>query len=139
MNQENAIIEMLRLLRKNGIYSTKKFEKDLVKLVKTNIKKFVENFSKDIRRRNLEEYNKSEMLGIDKKQKIRLDGNNLYRYEYREDSNLKCIYMVNNENNKRELILLCAFNEDGDKKKGQSSYNDNIDRAIRIYLSICGY
>lgn len=139
MNQENAIIEMLRLLRKNGIYSTKRFEKDLVKLVKTNIKKFVENFSKDIRRRNLEEYNKSEMLGIDKKQKIRLDGNNLYRYEYREDSNLKCIYMVNNENNKRELILLCAFNEDGDKKKGQSSYNDNIDRAIRIYLSICGY
>lgn len=139
MNQENAIIEMLRLLRKNGIYSTKRFEKDLVKLVKTNIKKFVENFSKDIRRRNLEEYNKSEMLGIDKKQKIRLDGNNLYRYEYREDSNLKCIYMVNNENNKRELILLCAFNEDGNKKKGQSSYNDNIDRAIRIYLSICGY
>ena len=61
----------------------------------------------------------------------------MYRYEYRKNSNLRCIYMINNENNMNEIVLLCAFNEDGDKRKGRNSYKDNIERAIRIYLNIC--
>lgn len=136
MNQENFIIEMLRLLKINGIYSTSEFEKDLSKLVNSNVKKFIKNFSKDIRRRNFEDYNRFEMLNLDKKQHKILNGNNLYRYEYRGTSNLRCIYTIINENNIDKIFLLCAFNEDGDKIKGKKSYKDNIERAIRIYINI---
>lgn len=38
----------------------------------------------------------------------------------------------------QKTILLCAFNEDGDKTKGKNSYKDNINRAIRIYLNTIG-
>ena len=136
MNQENFIIEMLRLLKINGIYSTSEFEKDLSKLVNSNVKKFIKIFSKDIRRRNFEDLNRVEMLNIDKKQHKRLNGSNLYRYEYRGTSNLRCIYTIINENNIDKIFLLCAFNEDGDKIKGKKSYKDNIERAIRIYINI---
>lgn len=136
MNNEYEIVEMLSLLKKNRIYSTPEFEKDLLSLVNTNIKKFIKTFYNDIRRKNFEQYNRYEILKLNKKQKEDLNGNNLYRYEYRKNSNLRCIYTINNENNKYKIILLCAFNEDGDKKKGKNSYKDNIARAIRIYLNV---
>lgn len=41
--------------------------------------------------------------------------------------------MVIDVNNNNETRLLCAFNEDGDKKTGKNSYNFNIERAIKIY------
>lgn len=40
---------------------------------------------------------------------------------------------MQNENNIKETILLCAFNEDASKEKGKDTYNDNIKKAIRIY------
>ena len=119
MNNENNIVEMLRLLSRNNIYSTPEFEKDLVKLVTTNIKKFIKNFSRDIRRKNFEQFNRFERLKLTKNQRKILNGNDLYRYEYRNDSNLRCIYVINNDNNNKEIILLSAFNEDGDKEKGK--------------------
>ena len=136
MSNENIILEMLRILKQNNIYSTPDFKKDLIKLVNTDINKFIENFYKDIRRKNFKQYNRHEILSLNKKQKEKLNGNNLYRYEYRKNSNLKCIYVIENENNIEEIILLCAFNEDGDKTKGKNSYKNNINRAIRIYLNI---
>ena len=136
MSQENLIIEMLKLLSINNIYSSTEFEKDLVKLVNSNVKKFIKIFSRDLRRRNFEDFNRFELLNLDKKQHNKLEGNSLYRYEYRNTSNLRCIYTIINENNIDKIILLCAFNEDGDKKKGKNSYKDNIERAIRIYLNI---
>ena len=136
MNKENVIIKMLALLKKNNIYATPEFEKSLVKLVTTNIVKFVEVFYKDIRIENIEEYNKHEKLKLTKKQKQDLGGLDLYRYECRINSNLKCIYIVINENNIRKTILLNAFNEDGDKTKGKNSYRDNINKSIGIYLNI---
>lgn len=93
MNYENAIIEMLKSLKVNNIYATKEFEKDITKLVLSNIKRFVRNFYRDIRRKNFEEYNRYERLNLDKSQKKLLKGKALYRYEYRENSNLKCIYI----------------------------------------------
>ena len=137
MSTENVIIEMLRLLKRNNIYSTPEFEKDLVKLVSTNVKRFIRNFYKDIIRKNFEQYNRYEKLKLTPKQRELLNGKELYRYEYRKDSNLRCIYVINNDNNNEEIILLCAFNEDGSKEKGKNSYKYNIDRAIRIYLSKC--
>jgi hypothetical protein len=134
MNNRNAIIEMLLLLRRNNIFSTDDFEKDLEKLVSTNLKTFIKNFTRDIRRKNFEQFNRYEKLSLTKKQKEEINGNDLYRYEYRKDSNLKCIYLLENTNNIKKIILLCAFNEDGDKTKGKKSYKDNINRAIRIYL-----
>lgn len=136
MKKENAIIEMLKLLEKNNIFSTQEFKKDILKLVNTNTNKFIKIFYKDIRRKNFEDYNRFEVLQLSNKQKRLLNGKNLYRYEYRENSNLKCIYIIETENNMEEIILLSAFNEDGDKKRGKNLYNDNIERAIRIYLSI---
>ena len=136
MSNENDIVEMLRLLKINNIYSTKEFERDLVKLVSTNVKKFIKNFTIDIIRKDFEQFNRFEKLKLTKKQRENLNGNDLYRYEYRNDSNLRCIYVINNDNNNKEIILLSAFNEDGNKDKGKNSYKDNIDRAIRIYLNI---
>lgn len=136
MNNENYIVRMLQLLRENNVYSTNDFAKDLVKLVNNDVNIFIENFYKDMLRKNLENYNRHKMLSLNKKQREKLDGNNLYRYEYRKCSNLRCIYLVENGNNTNKVILLCAFNEDGNKKKGKNSYNNNIDRAIRIYLNI---
>ena len=136
MNQENFIIEMLRLLKINGIYSTSEFEIDLVKLVNSNVKRFIKLFSRDLIRRNFEDFNRFEILNLDRKQRTKINGNNLYRYEYRNTSNLRCIYTIINENNIDKIFLLCAFNEDGDKTKGKKSYKDNIERAIRIYLNI---
>ena len=138
MNYENDIIEMLKSLKVNNIYATEEFEKDITMLVLTNVKKFVRNFYRDIRRKNFEEYNRYERLSLNKPQKELLKGKALYRYEYRENSNLKCIYVIENENTMQKTILLCAFNEDGDKTKGKNSYKDNINRAIRIYLNTIG-
>ena len=106
-------------------------------MVSTNVKRFIRNFSKDIIRKNFQEYNRNEKLKLTKKQRELLNGKDLYRYEYRKDSNLRCIYVINNDNNNEEIILFCAFNEDGSKEKGKNSYKYNIDRAIRIYLSKC--
>lgn len=136
MSQENSIIEMLKLLSINNIYSSTVFEKDLVKLVNSNVKRFIKLFSRDLIRRNFEDFNRFEILNLDRKQRTKINGNNLYRYEYRNTSNLRCIYTIINENNIDKIFLLCAFNEDGDKTKGKKSYKDNIERAIRIYLNI---
>ncbi len=136
MSQENLIIEMLKLLSINNIYSSTEFEKDLVKLVNSNVKRFIKLFSRDLIRRNFEDFNRFEILNLDRKQRTKINGNNLYRYEYRNTSNLRCIYTIINENNIDKIFLLCAFNEDGDKTKGKKSYKDNIERAIRIYLNI---
>ena len=136
MSQENLIIEMLKLLSINNIYSSTEFEKDLVKLVNSNVKRFIKLFSRDLIRRNFEDFNRFEILNLDRKQRTKINGNNLYRYEYRNTSNLRYIYTIINENNIDKIFLLCAFNEDGDKTKGKKSYKDNIERAIRIYLNI---
>lgn len=135
MNNESAIIEMLRILRTNNIYSTKEFEKDLTKLVNTNVRKFVKDFTKDITRESFDEYNRYKQINLTKAQRIKLDSHKLYRYEYRSSSNLRCIYLIDIVQNTKNIILLCAFNEDGDKTKGNNAYNNNIERAIRIYLN----
>lgn len=81
MNYENDIIEMLKSLKVNNIYATEEFEKDITKLVLTNVKKFVRNFYRDIRRKNFEEYNRYERLSLNKPQKELLKGKALYRYD----------------------------------------------------------
>ena len=117
MNQENFIIEMLRLLKINGIYSTSEFEIDLVKLVNSNVKRFIKLFSRDLIRRNFEDFNRFEILNLDRKQRTKINGNNLYRYEYRNTSNLRCIYTIINENNIDKIFLLCALMKMETKQK----------------------
>lgn len=135
MSNESAIIEMLRILKTNNIHSTIEFEKDLKKLINTNIKKFVKNFTKDITRESFDEYNRYKQIKLTSSQKKKLDSHNLYRYEYRDSSNLRCIYLIDIVQNTKNIVLLCAFNENGDKTKGNNAYKDNIERAIRIYLN----
>ena len=79
MSQENLIIEMLKLLSINNIYSSTEFEKDLVKLVNSNVKRFIKLFSRDLIRRNFEDFNRFEILNLDRKQRTKINGNNLYR------------------------------------------------------------
>lgn len=139
MDKSTSILRVLQMLEKRGIRSTKDFEKDLEKLVKENVMDFLETFYKDFIRMNFDSYNRFEILrNLSKSQKQRLRGQNLRRYEYRKNSNLKCIFIIDNDNNKNMPIILCAFNEDGDKKKGKNSYKDNIERAITIFEKING-
>lgn len=136
MNNKEAFAEMFNLLGRNYVFSSNNFRKDIERLVTTDIVNFIKFFVRDIRRKNFDEYNKYEILKLTPKQRKKLDGKNLYRYEYRKNSNLRCIYTIDDEDNIRKIILLCAFNENGNKGRGQNSYKDNITRAIEIYLSI---
>lgn len=139
MSNNASIKVLLQALHRHGIESTKDVLKDLQKLVNTDVKSFVEVFYRDFIRMDFENYNKFEKLKhLSNKQKNRLNGNVLRRYEYRNNLNLKCIFIVCTDNNKNVPILLCAFNEDGDKKTGKSSYNKNIDRAIKIFERVVG-
>ncbi len=139
MDIEASIDKLLKELQRNRILSTKEIRKDLQKLVNTDIEGFIEAFYKDFIRKEFEDYNKFEKLRhLTKQQKKRLKGNLLRRYEYRNNSNLRCIFIVCTDNNDDVPILLCAFNEDGDKKSGKNSYNKNIDRAIDIFERVIG-
>lgn len=139
MGNEASILRLLQELNKHGIKSTKEIKKDLQKLVGSDIENFVEAFFKDFVRKDFDNYKKFEKLShLSKKQKKRLKGNLLRRYEYRNTSNLRCIFIVYNDNTNDMPILLCAFNEDGDKKTGKKSYNNNIDRAIDIFERVVG-
>lgn len=133
MNTEDSLLKMFQVLEEHGVYASEQFFDDIKSLVKTDVKKFIKDFTKNFMRKNLKEYKKIERLSTTSSQNKRLDGNALFRYEYRNSSNLRCIYMVINVNNSDEIRLLCAFNEDGNKKKGKNSYDSNIERAIRIY------
>ena len=133
MGTYDFLLKMFQILEEHNVYATQDFFDDIKKLVKTDVKKFISDFTKDFIRSDLKEYKRYERLGVTDKQNKRLDGNALFRYEYRNNSNLRCIYMVKDENNKNKTFLLCAFNEDGHKNKGKNSYKENIERAIRIY------
>lgn len=136
MNIRDEFIQMFALLESHGVYASKPFVKDISELVKTDTNKFIANFTRDLSRSNLKENNRYERLKLTKSQSKRLDGNSLFRYEYRNSSNLRCIYMIIDENNNKKTFLLNAFNEDGNKKAGKNSYSFNIKRAITTYQSI---
>lgn len=138
MDDDASILRVLQRLEFHGIRSTKDVLKDLQKLVQTDLENFTEVFFKDFIRKDFEDYNKFEKLHLSKKQKKRLNGQILRRYEYRNTSNLRCIFIVCNDNNNDIPIILCAFNEDGKKKKGKGSYKDNIERAIKIFEKVVG-
>lgn len=135
MDEEVSISRMLqRLQEEHGILCTKDARKDFQKLVQTDVNDFCQVFYKDFIRKDFDDYNRFEKLSIyNPKQKRRLKGQILRRYEYRNTSNLRCIFIVYQENNNDIPIILCAFNEDGNKKKGKGSYNSNIERAISIF------
>ena len=136
MGKDDDIIQMLRDLQADGIFSTKEFYKDLVILLDSGEVKrdFIEIFPKDMKILDINAYNKFELLNrkLTEYQRRILDGNFLYRYEYRRNKkNIKCMFIIENDDESR--ILLNAFNEDWNKTKGNDSYKENIKRAIRIY------
>lgn len=134
MRTDEWFLRMFQVLEEHGVYASEQFYKDIKNLVKTDIEKFIADFIKNFTRENLKDGKKYERLKVTPTQNIRLNGNALFRYEYRNSSNLRCIYMViNGKNENREISLLCAFNEEGDKKTGKNSYSFNIERAIKIY------
>ncbi len=108
------------------------FVKDVQKLIQTDVETFASQFFKDFSRKDFENYNRFEKLKLTKQQKASIDGNILWRYEYRNTSNFRCIFIVEKAHNSNIPILICAFNENGGKKRGDNSYNHNIKRAIDI-------
>lgn len=117
MGKTDEIVRLLQFLQNEGIRVTEEFANDLKKLVQTNITKFAKCLYNDFARMDFHNYNRFEKLSLTKKQKVRLGGNVLWRYEYRDFSNLRCIFVVINEYTTTNMpILLCAFNEDGKKK-----------------------
>ena len=132
MEKNAEIFRLLQYLQNEGIRVTEDFVKDIHKLIQTDIKNFALQFFKDFARKDFENYNRFEKLKLTKEQRIMLEGNVLWRYEYRNTSNFRCIFIVQKGHNSNIPILLCAFNENGGKKKGENSYNHNIRRAIEI-------
>lgn len=133
MGAKDDFEKLYQILETHNVYTTPEFKGDIIKLVKTDIKKFISDFHQYFSRANLKDYKKYERLSLTKKQNSKLDGHSLFRFEYRNTSNLRCIYIMQNENNTKETILLCAFNEDASKNSGKNTYNYNIEKAISIY------
>lgn len=132
MEKSNEILRLLQYLQNEGIHVTPEFVKDINKLIQTDIEKFASQFYKDFARKDFENYNRFEKLKLTKQQKAELDGNILWRYEYRNTSNFRCIFIIENVHNSSVPILICAFIENGRKKRGSDSYDHNIKRAINI-------
>lgn len=132
MGNSAEILRLIQYLQNEGILVTKDFVKDLQKLIQTDIEKFATQFFKDFSRKDFENYNRFEKLKLTKQQRDSIDGNVLWRYEYRNTSNFRCIFIVQKDNNTNVPILLCAFNENGGKKRSDDSYNHNIKRALEI-------
>ncbi len=132
MGREDEIKRLLQYLQNEGIRATNEFVKDIQRLVLTDVKSFASQCFRDFSRKDYGRYNRFEKLRLTKQQKIEIAEYDLWRYEYRNTSNLRCIFILEKENNNSEPILVCAFNEDGNKKKGESSYSHNIERALKI-------
>ena len=126
----------MQYLQNEGIRVTKDFVKDIQRLIQTDVETFASQFFKDFARKDFENYNRFEKLKLTKQQKARIEGKILWRYEYRNTSNFRCIFIVEKAHNGNSPILLCAFNEDGEKKRGNNSYDHNIKRAIDIIQKI---
>lgn len=136
MEKSNEILRLLQYLQNEGIRATDDFVKDIQRLIQTDVETFAAQFYKDFARKNFERYNRFEKLKLTQQQKAMIGGNILWRYEYRNSSNFRCIFILEKAHNGNIPILLCAFNEDGNKKKGNNSYNHNIKRAIQIIKKI---
>lgn len=132
MEKCNELFKLLQYLQREDIRFTNDFVSDIKKLVQTDVESFAIQFFKDFARKNFEKYNRFKKLKLDKHQKAEIDCNILWRYEYRNNSNFRCIFIIKKENNNDIPILICAFHEDGDKGKGEKSYDHNIRRAINI-------
>jgi hypothetical protein len=132
MRNEAKITRLIQTLQKEGIEATNEFASDISKLVQTEFDNFAVQIFKDFVRRDFEAFNRFEKLHLNEKQRKEINGRILWRYEYRHTSNLRCIFIIEKEQDKDTPTLICAFNEDGDKGKGTKSYEDNIKRAIRI-------
>lgn len=134
MKINGNIVRLFQYLQVENIRATNECVKDVQNLVKNDITKFARNFYDDFTRRIFGKYNRFEQLKLNQnqKQKEKINGRALWRYEYRNNMNFRCIFIIQRENNTDNPILLCAFTEDGDKKKGKNSYNVNIERAIEL-------
>lgn len=125
-----AMLEILKLM--HDVDYVDQVVDDISKLVKTDKLKFMEEFARNMSRKNQKKHNRYETLTkLTKNQRRRLDGRKLYRYEYRKNSNFRCLYLAEDAYN--NMIILLAFNEDGDKSKGKGNYDLNIEKAIKRY------
>lgn len=139
MIYNSKLIETLQRLEIKGYEFTEKFLDDLHKILKNDndIENFAKVFYRDVIRlpetNNNQYAGKFEVLRLQKNLNRRLNNNFLLRYEYRTKTNLRCIFVREIVDNKCRYTFLCAFNEDRSRKKGANSYNDNIEKAIRIF------
>ena len=126
------IIRMLEVLRnKHDVKYTKEFQKDLCKLNKHPSIKFIQTFSWIFMKKKFDPGKFEVIKDLTREQLEILGDNKLCRFEYREGKNLRCIFCV--DSGYTDFMLLCAFIEDGSRKKGPDSYAYNISRAIEIY------
>ena len=132
MGKEQQFYRLFQYLQDAGIRVTHEFVKDIESLVQSNTEKFAKQIYADFSRKEFEKYNRFEKLTLSSEEKNKIKGNDLWRYEYRYTSNLRCIFIIKSDNNIDIPIIICAFNENGHRKKGKESYKDNIKRAINI-------
>ncbi|MDR0979408.1 MAG: hypothetical protein LBL91_05775 [Lachnospiraceae bacterium] len=94
MRNKAKIIRLIQTLQKEGIEATNEFAVDISKLVQTEFDNFAKQIFKDFARRDFEVLNRFERLHLNEKQKKEINGRILWRYEYRNTSNLRCIFII---------------------------------------------
>lgn len=62
MGAKENFDQLFLLLSMHNVFVTESFKKDIQNLVKTNIKKFIKDFYRDMSRNNLKDYKKYERL-----------------------------------------------------------------------------
>ena len=133
METQVEITQMFQDFATRRIEAAKNFIDELNKFIKKPTKKFIGTFSKDIFTFvEVKMGGKIEERTVEKNDLKKILGNSkLYRYEYRKDGkNLRFLFVMEEDG---RCIFLKAFVEDGGKKKGDKSYNKNIELALKIY------
>lgn len=133
INNENFLNGYFEVLKYSGVFTNYQVIKKLSKLVDGDIDNFSKTFSTYISQKDFS-YNKFELLKLSSTDKKKIDNNLLYRFEYRKNSNLRIIFVFMIEGN--NVLVVDAFNENGNKTKGKDSYDKAIKNAIRNYEMI---
>lgn len=121
-------------LQTKQIYFLDECYKSISQLIKSNFDSFANAILAAFTRKNFHKYNCFEKLHLSQKQKSKLEGNVLWRWEYRKEANLRIIFIIDEEFDTSNVVLLHAFIENSSKINGKDSYKKGIETAIENYI-----
>lgn len=133
MGRKDDLNKLRYYLQTKKIYILDECYKSIGQLVKSDFDDFANAILDAFTRKAFNRYNCFEKLHLSKKQRDRLEGNILWRWEYRKESNLRIIFIIDETPEASNIVLLHAFVENSNKSKGKDSYKKGIETAIENY------